>query len=215
MSCEVHKSYKGLRKPRTDCKGCWDFYNEKKNATNKEETKSPKQKTGKKKVLRRLKNVSDDDTGGPSKANIQAETSGSDEVDVKEPESPPEETLSKADKKKIDNATKEYVDSIVKGIIKDSIDAKIKSARSAVERELNVNYEHLRVNDDIYHPNMIFHLEKEGWAWMFNSYPLAKNKIIPGGVEYTLFRRLKKSDNKPVPDFSNVKIVKKYSAKIK
>jgi hypothetical protein len=184
MACTEHPNYGGKRSPRSECKGCWDFYN-----TNKESPPEeikldvvcavpPKLKLSKEEIVQIVPEVC------------------SPVVDIIVPEEL---------KLKIEDAMQALYD--------DVYEKKITQLRTRIAAEMDIQYEHLFINDNDWHANMMKMLEAEGWEWLRHTYPLAKNGIV--SEDYNFLKRIKKATNKPIPDFSDPKTVKRYGGIIK
>jgi len=180
MACKDHPGYGGVRKPRTDCRGCWEVYN-----------KNQKAKT----VIKKDTQVNKGALSQPGVAQPAIE------VPVK-----PEVKLTKEHKAEANKVISELVASLVKEIF----DKKLDQLRLEVAAELSIQYEHLSIRDNIWKLDMLPVLEKEGWQWMYNSWPLVEKGLAPGKFEYTVLKRVKRAGNKPVPDFNKASVIKKY-----
>lgn len=191
MACKLHPNYGGIRKPRTDCKSCWEFYNAKKKSIEIQETsseKSPQETTETSFKVEKTLSCSGDCSCSSTKEH-------SEEIGQ----------VREANKLRLEDEINTYIETLLK--------QKLVEAKSLIYKELSIEYEHLFIEDGVHGFELSKRLTDEGWEWVHHTYPLAKNGIL--AKDYVLFKRLKRDSNLPVPDFGNPKTLKKYNAKIK
>jgi len=196
MTCKEHPNYGGLRIPRSGCVTCMDIYNEK--HAKKEEVKpvivipeppKKKEKKEKKEIVEYFK----EENSGTIKCIP---------IDTKE--------IVAVERKITMAEALETLGETVNAVIDEILAKRLAEARMTISRELAIEYEHLWVHDNYYTSAMLKNLENEGWQMTFYSYPLGKNGILPGGKEHFTFKRLKRKENKPVPDFEDISVRQAY-----
>ena len=198
MSCKEHPSYGGRRSPRTDCEGCWSHYNSlkgKSDAGNAEEEVKTKDKVENKTEAKTV-----------CKKETRAEA-----ITKQEPVSQP--VVENQPIKLPKELTKEVEDAIAI-LVKETLAKKLLEAKGFISNALNIEYEHLFVSDDHYSITLGKKLtEEEGWEYVKHSYPLEKYGVI--SRDHTVFKRVKKVGNIPMPNFDDEKVLKKYGARNK
>lgn len=239
MACEEHPSYGGLRKPRGNCKGCHAFYevNKKQGVkgtrvingkTNSEEQSTPKKDRKRASESAKPKRAGD----GKAKGSIPADNNPKEQAPRRKPAKPVAKSTERVDGKVEKSTTKaptEKVSPVVPVVVPQDLIADAKAAvdkvfeeiferrvleiKNRLIQELTLEYDHLFLDDMYWRPQLMKMLESEGWQWMSHSWPLADKGII--ARDYTVLKRVKKSDNKPVPEFSDPKVAKAYGVVIK
>lgn len=223
MSCKVHPKYKAIRKPKsTDkfksgCPDCWKLYN-KKNGNEEEvsvkaEKKSPKQKKGKE--VQPQPKPKMERKGSGAKSTRKHAPRASEEAPVKSNPEPVERSgacgcgCTKDAPKPLSWAevSKKFKTEL-DALIDETAERKIAEAKVKIASSLQLEFEHLFIEDEQWHRNVLTNLEKEGWQWMHYTYPLAKNGIVK--KDYHLLKRVKMSGQKAAPDLLNEKIMKRY-----